>query len=77
MKMRALFREVWLELHPDYNNEKYFKYADSMTPGTANQEVPEDLIEPLRQKYLKIGREIDARSNEENQKYLNKFLSNN
>ena len=77
MKMRALFREVWLELHPDYNNENCFEYADNMVPGTADREIPEDQVEIHRQFYLALGRKIDSQSMEENRKHLNKFLSNN
>ena len=77
MKMRQLFREVWLELHPDKNDEEAFKHADRMVPGSADKEIPEDQVELHRQYYLALGRKIDARSAEENENIFKKFLSNN
>lgn len=77
MKMTDLFREVWLELHPDLNDEEYFKYADTVVPSIKDREIPDDQVELLRKEYLEIGRMIDSQSDEENNRHLNKFLSNN
>ena len=75
--MKELYREVWLELHPDKNYESIFQYADSVQPSGINDEIPPEMVEPLRQKFLAQGREIDARAARDNARHLKRFLSNN
>lgn len=77
MTFGALFREVWLELHPDKNNEEHFKWADTVSPSGINDEIPEDQVEELRQLYLAQGRKIDAEDSQEVLDRLKQRLSNN
>ena len=78
MTYGQLYREIWMELHPGKVIDKAsFKHADSVVPSGINEEIPQALVEPLRKVFLEQARQIDAQTDEENNKALNKYLEKN
>ena len=52
MTYGQLFREVWLELHPNTKGELEFKIADSMAPLMVSKQVPADQVEAMQRKMV-------------------------